>query len=61
MDLQTFSASQNPHKKSKLPGKTEMLIPVVELDNISEGIAEWIESYGQVMKSMDLPPVLAPE
>ena len=49
------SWNENPYKKSKLPGKTEMLIPVVELDNISEGIAEWIESYGQVMESMAEP------
>ena len=55
------SWNENPHEESRLPGKTEMLIPVVEIDNIGEGIAEWIESYGQVMKTMDPPPVFAPE
>jgi DNA gyrase inhibitor GyrI len=55
------SWNEDPYKESKLPGETEMLLPVVELDNISEGIAEWIETYGQVMKSMDPLPVVAPE
>lgn len=36
---------ENPHIESKLPGKTQMLIPVAPAGNFAEGMSQWIRSF----------------
>ena len=46
------SWEENPYKKNDMPGRTEMLMPVVKMDNFAEGLAEWGESFGKLIGNL---------